>query len=117
MFFLHHATLATANLPSPADLAGRWQLARGGQRGTCAINLEDSVLGGGAQPLEDRLVLKASECDKPFAALALFAWRIERELLVLYGKDNNVLTFRSDAEAKVWTKLPADRTPLTLARP
>ncbi len=117
VLFLNHAALSAATLPSPQDVAGGWVLTRAGQKALCRIKLDDAVLGGGQQVLEDRLVLKAGECDRGFAALGLFAWRIERELLVLYGKDDQVLTFRADGSGPNWQKIPAERPAVVLQKP
>ncbi len=119
VYFLTNLALAGASIPTPSDVAGPWTMARPQTRLSCSLVLEEDVLGGGASPMEERLVVKPSEaCEKSFNGLKLFAWRLERELLVLYSSsaDQPVLSFRRDGEGR-WNKVPADRQPLSLAKP
>ncbi|MEI8146520.1 MAG: AprI/Inh family metalloprotease inhibitor [Alphaproteobacteria bacterium] len=115
VYFLTNLGLVGTQLSQPDEIAGTWGLGRPGQAALCTLTLRDD-LAPGIGLLEQRFVLTvAPGCERSIAALALGSWRLERELLLMYGAQNLVLSFKRETDGR-WQKVPPDNRPLTLEK-
>jgi hypothetical protein len=116
VYFLTNLGLAGTSLPTAEEVTGLWSLGQPRGRALCNLTFQ-SELAAGAGPLEQRFALEiAPGCERSVASLALTSWKLERELLVIFGAGTTALTFRREADGR-WTKSPADNRPLVMSRP
>lgn len=115
VYFLTNLGLAGIQLPQADEVAGLWGLGRPGARPTCALELK-ADLAADLGVLEQRFAVEIRPgCERSIATLGLASWRLERELLMIFGTGPNILSFRREADGR-WTKTPADSRPLSLSR-
>lgn len=116
IYFLTNLGLAGAQLPQPADLVGAWALAQPRARPLCTLTFRDDLVVT-ANALEQRFALDvASGCERSIAAQNFSAWRLERELLMVFGSGGAVFTFKRDPDGR-WMRAPPENRPLILSRP
>lgn len=114
VYFLINLGLASTALPTADDVTGLWTLGQPRGRSLCSLTLKQE-LAAGAGPLEQRFAMETAEgCERSVAALGLSHWRLERELLVLGGRSQN-LTFKREPDGR-WIKTPVDSRPLVMVR-
>lgn len=115
VYFLANLGLAGIELPRADEVAGLWGLGRPGARPTCALDLK-ADMPADLGILEQRLAVEIRPgCERSIMNLGLASWRLERELLMIFGTGSNILSFRREQDGR-WTKTPADSRPLALTR-
>lgn len=116
VYFLTNLGLAGTALPTADEVTGQWSLGQPRGRALCNLTFQPE-LAAGAGPLEQRFALEIGEgCERSVAALGLSSWKLERELLVIFGTGTMRLTFRREADGR-WAKVPVDTRPLVMSRP
>ena len=92
------------------DLFGDWQFSRGG-RAICQFNL-----GNTAYDADSFALTVQPGCDQLVTRFAPVAWRFDRGQFVMLDAKGQSWRFEENEE-NTWSRIPAMRPPLTMARP
>jgi hypothetical protein len=94
--------------PSPDEMAGAWEIQRGG-KALCSLTLATT-------PVPEGLAITlAPGCDSLVARFAPTAWQMDRGELVLTGAQSRTWRFE-ESEPKSWQRVPETRDPLQLVK-
>jgi hypothetical protein len=109
ILFIQSAAAAGAP-PKPAEqMAGEWNVVRGG-RTLCTLNLMNTPAG------VDLALRVRSGCDATVTRFAPTSWNMDRSELVLNGARDATWRFSEGDEGSVWHRVPESSDSLTLVR-
>ena len=92
------------------DLFGDWQFTRGTARVICQM-----TLGNTAYDTDSFVLTLKPGCDPLIARFAPVAWRLDRGQFVMLSAAG--LSWRFEESENAWSRIPALRPPLVMARP
>jgi hypothetical protein len=97
--------------PIPAeDVAGQWNIMRGG-RGLCGLTLAMTP-----SPEEGFSLEVKPNCDTAVARLGFNRWRVDRDELQIFPARGNPWRFERSDDGKNWDRVPDTSNPYTLER-
>jgi hypothetical protein len=108
LLFLQTQASLKVETRTTEQIVGDWSLLREADKPLCRLTLSDTASGEAF-----RVVVKPG-CDKTIAAFNLSTWRLDRDLLILTGR-NGSWRF-SESDATVWERVPLSTDPLLLVR-
>ena len=92
------------------DLFGDWQFTRGTARVICQM-----TLGNTAHDTDSFVLTLKPGCDPLIARFAPVSWRLDRGQFVMLSAAGQ--SWRFEESENVWSRIPAMRPPLVMARP
>jgi len=92
------------------DLFGEWQFSRGTARVICQI-----TLGNTAYDTDSFVLALKPGCDPLIARFAPVSWRLDRGQFVMLAANGQ--SWRFEESENAWSRIPAMRPPLVMARP
>lgn len=109
LFFMRTQDAVKAATVSPEQVFGEWILLKEMEKPLCKLTLSSASAGGEAY----KITVKPG-CDATVAGLGLTTWRLDRDGLVLSGRDG---TWRfSESDATTWERIPPSADPMVLMR-
>jgi hypothetical protein len=108
LLFLQTQAALKVETRSTEQIVGDWTLLREADKPLCRLTLSDTASGDAF-----RVIVK-SPCDKAIAAFNLTTWRLDRDQIILYGRDGNWRFAESDPT--VWERVPLSIDPMLLVR-
>jgi hypothetical protein len=110
LFFMQSQAAVKAETRTADQLFGDWRLLRELDQPLCTLTLSN------AQEGADRYkVLVKAGCDGAIAGFGLTTWRLDRDQLLLTGRDG---TWRfTESDPATWERMPLSTDPLLLMRP
>ena len=109
LLFLQTQAAVKVETRTAEQIAGEWSLLREADKPLCRLTLSNTASGDDAF----RVIVKPG-CDKAIAAFNPSTWRLDRDLLILTGR-NGSWRF-SESDATVWERVPLSVDPLLLVR-
>jgi Protease inhibitor Inh len=110
LYFMQTQAALKAEIRSPDQIFGEWQILRELDKPLCRLTLSDASSGA-----EDtyKIVVKPG-CDARIAAFGPTAWRLDREQLVVTGRSS---TWRfTESDPTTWERTPLSTDPLLLMK-
>jgi hypothetical protein len=110
LFFMQTQAAVKAETRSADQLFGDWKLLRELDQPLCTLTLSNAS--DGAEKY--KLIVKQG-CDAAIADFGLATWRLDRDQLLLTGREG---TWRfSESDPATWERMPLSTDPLLLMRP
>jgi hypothetical protein len=109
LLFLQTQAALKVELRTVAQMVGDWSLLREADKPLCRLTLSDAAAGNEAY----RVILKPG-CDPAIAAFNPTTWRLDRDQIILGGRDANWRF--SESDPTVWERVPLSVDPLLLVR-
>jgi hypothetical protein len=110
LYFMQTQAWLKAEIRSPEQVTGEWNVLRELDKPLCRLTLSDAS--GGAENTF-KIVVKPG-CDTGIAAFGFTTWRLDREQLVLTGR-NGVWRF-AESDPTTWERMPLSTDPLLLMK-
>jgi hypothetical protein len=110
LYFMQTQAAIKAEIRSPDQLFGEWQILRELDQPLCRLTLSDASAGA---ENTYKLVVKPG-CDARIAGFGLTTWRLDREQLVLSGRSGSWRFAESDPTT--WERMPLSTDPLLLMK-
>ena len=108
LLFLQTQASLKAETRRPEQVVGDWNLLREADKPLCRLTLSDTASGDGF-----RVIVKPG-CDKTIANFSPSTWRLDRDQLILTGR-NGYWRF-AESDATVWERVPLSVDPMLLVR-
>jgi hypothetical protein len=108
LLFLQTQASLKVDARTAEQIVGDWNLLREADKPLCRLTLTDTASGDAF-----RVIVKPG-CDKAIATFNPSTWRLDRDLLILTGR-NGSWRF-SESDATVWERVPLSVDPLLLVR-
>lgn len=108
LLFLQTQASLKVETRSPEQVVGDWNLLREADKPLCRLTLSNTASGDAF-----RVIVKPG-CDKTIANFNLSTWRLDRDQLILTGR-NGYWRF-SESDATVWERVPLSVDPMLLVR-
>jgi hypothetical protein len=108
LLFLQTQASLKVETRSPEQVVGDWNLLREADKPLCRLTLSDTASGDAF-----RVIVKPG-CDKTIANFSPSTWRLDRDQLILTGR-NGYWRF-AESDATVWERVPLSVDPLLLVR-
>lgn len=109
LYFMQAQAALKPDIRTPEQMFGDWRFLRELNKPMCTLTLSDALEAGTTY----KLVVKPG-CDAEIAGLGLATWRLDRDQLVIAGR-NGAWRF-SESEPSVWERFPLSTEPLLLMR-
>jgi Protease inhibitor Inh len=110
LYFMQTQAAIKAEIRSPDQIFGEWQIVRELDKPLCRLTLSDA--GSGAENTY-KIVVKPG-CDARIAAFGPTTWRLDREQLVVTGRSS---TWRfTESDPTTWERTPLSTDPLLLMK-
>lgn len=109
LLFLQTQAAVKVETRSAEQIVGDWALLREADKPLCHLTLSNSASGSDTF----RVIVKPP-CDKTIAALNFSTWRLDRDQLILNGRDGNWRF--SESDPTVWERVPLSVDPMLLVR-
>src|SRR5262245_23450510 len=110
LYFMQTQAALKAEIRSPDQIFGEWQIVRELDKPLCRLTLSDASAGA---ENTYKIVVKPG-CDARIAAFAPTTWRLDREQLVLAGRSS---TWRfTESDPTTWERTPLSTDPLLLMK-
>jgi hypothetical protein len=109
LYFMQTQAALKAEIRSPEQLFGEWQILRELDKPLCRVTLSEAA--GGAENY--KIVVKPG-CDARIMNFGLTTWRLDREQLVLTGRAGAWRFGESDPTT--WERVPLSTDPLLLMK-
>jgi protease inhibitor Inh len=108
LLFLQTQASLKVDARTAEQIVGDWNLLREADKPLCRLTLSDTASGDAF-----RVIVKPG-CDKAIATFNPSTWRLDRDQLILTGR-NGSWRF-SESDATVWERVPLSVDPLLLVR-
>jgi hypothetical protein len=108
LLFLQTQASLKIDTRTAEQIVGDWNLLREADKPLCRLTLSNSAAG------EAFRVVVRPGCDKTIAAFNPQTWRLDRDQLILTGRNGNWRF--SESDATVWERVPLSVDPLLLVR-
>ena len=110
LYFMQTQAALKAEIRSPDQIFGEWQIVRELDKPLCRLTLSDAAAGAEATY---KVVVKPG-CDARIAAFGPTTWRLDREQLVVTGRST---TWRfTESDPTTWERTPLSTDPLLLMK-
>jgi Protease inhibitor Inh len=109
LLFLQTQASLKVETRTAEQIAGDWNLLREADKPLCRLTLSNAASGA-----ETYRVIVKPGCDKAIASFNLSTWRLDRDQLILTGRNGSWRFVESDAT--VWERVPLSVDPLLLVR-
>jgi hypothetical protein len=109
LLFLQTQASLKVETRTPEQIAGDWNLLREADKPLCRLTLSNTASGTEAY----RVIVKPG-CDKAIAGFNPSSWRLDRDQLILTGRNGSWRFTESDAT--VWERVPLTVDPMLLVR-
>ncbi len=109
LYFMQTQAALKAEMRSPDQIFGEWNILRELDKPLCRLTLSDASGGGDTY----KVVVKPG-CDARIAGFGLTTWRLDREQLVLTGRSGAWRFAESDPTT--WERMPLSTDPLLLMK-
>ena len=110
LYFMQTQAALKAEIRGPDQIFGEWQIVRELDKPLCRLTLSDA--GSGAENTY-KIVVKPG-CDARIAAFGPTTWRLDREQLVVTGRNS---TWRfTESDPTTWERTPLSTDPLLLMK-
>src|SRR5215475_57337 len=110
LYFMQTQAALKAEIRSPDQMFGEWQIVRELDKPLCRLTLSDAAAGA---ENTYKVVVKPG-CDARIAAFGPTTWRLDREQLVLAGRNS---TWRfTESDPTTWERTPLSTDPLLLMK-
>src|SRR5215813_4187549 len=110
LYFMQTQAALKAEIRSPDQIFGEWQIVRELDKPLCRLTLSDAA-GGAAETY--KIIVKPG-CDARIAAFGPTTWRLDREQLVVTGRNS---TWRfTESDPTTWERTPLSTDPLLLMK-
>jgi hypothetical protein len=110
LYFMQTQAWLKAEIRSPEQITGEWNVVRELDKPLCRLTLSD--VSGGAENTF-KIVVKPG-CDAGIAAFGFTTWRLDREQLLLSGS-NGIWRF-AESDPTTWERMPLSTDPLLLMK-
>ena len=108
LLFLQTQASLKVETRTAEQIVGDWSLLREADKPLCRLTLSNTASGDAF-----RVIVKPG-CDKAIATFNPSTWRLDRDQLILTGRNG---TWRfSESDATVWERVPLSVDPLLLVR-
>jgi nitrous oxide reductase accessory protein NosL len=108
LLFLQTQASLKVETRRPEQVVGDWNLLREADKPLCRLTLSDTASGDAF-----RVIVKPG-CDKTIANFSPSTWRLDRDQLILTGR-NSYWRF-AESDATVWERVPLSVDPMLLVR-
>src|SRR5436309_3281035 len=110
LYFMQTQAALKAEIRSPDQIFGEWQIVRELDKPLCRLTLSDTAAGA---ENTYKVVVKPG-CDARIAAFGPTTWRLDREQLVLAGR-SSIWRF-TESDPTTWERTPLSTDPLLLMK-
>ena len=110
LYFMQTQAALKAEIHSPDQIFGEWQILREADKPLCRLTFSDASAG---DDNTYKIVVKPG-CDARIASFGFTAWRLDREQLVLTGR-SGVWRF-AESDPTTWERMPLSTDPLLLMK-
>jgi protease inhibitor Inh len=105
------STAAAGPAPrQPAEMAGTWDIIRGGDKPICTLNLANTAAG------QELALTVRPGCDAFVTRFAPLSWQMDRTELVLRGARGATWRFSEGDTSTTWQRVPEGPEPLLLMK-
>jgi hypothetical protein len=113
LLFLQTQAAVKVETRTTEQIVGDWNLLREFEKPLCRLTLSNKPADAAGGSESYQLIVRPG-CDKAIAAFNPVTWRLDRDQLILTGRNG---TWRfSESDATVWERVPLSVDPLLLVR-
>lgn len=112
LYFMQTQAALKAEIRSPDQIFGEWQIVRELDKPLCRLTFSDAAAGA---ENTYKIVVKPG-CDARIAAFGPTTWRLDREQLVLTGRSSSSIWRFTESDPTTWERTPLSTDPLLLMK-